>query len=231
MSIVLWILTLCSIFFAIKTSNEPVFELFKATPFETLFKQFNTGNSFIFNLSIGFLVSVIIYLLIVWIPDRRRKSLIKHNIEEQYRDFKENTIYILLEACSEGANSDLVSKLCDQNYFRDYFRESISDSQTGWHAVFNGIAREEYFLKELSVELGILSNEVTFVRNNVNIDDQDVFSFFRRLSHSVYKLKNTSLEDNDLKILTKFLWEIFAGWSMIDGPRDEDIVKVMIAKI
>jgi len=86
-------------------------------------------------------------------------------------------------------------------------------------------------MKDLLVELEILLHEVTFVLSNVNINDEDVFSFFKRLSQSVYKMKNMTLEYNDLKTLTSFLWQTFSGWSFIDGYRDEEIVKVMIDKI
>jgi hypothetical protein len=139
LTIILWTLTIFCIFLALKSSNEPVLEIFKTTPIETSFRQFSTGNSIIFNLSIGFLVSIIFYLLIVWIPDRRRRKIIKHNIGEQYRNFKENTIDLLLDACSEGKNSELISRLCDLKYFRDYFNKFISEDQRRWHAVFNGL--------------------------------------------------------------------------------------------
>ena len=230
LTIVLWTLTIICMVLTLKSSDEPVLGLFINTPIETIFGQFASGNSIIFNVSIGFLVSIIFYILVVWIPDKRRKNIIKHNIEEQYPFFKEDTIHILLSACSVGSyDSNSPSKLSDQNEFRKYFKENISASQNRWHAVFNGL--EGYLLRELLVELEILLNEVTFVLNNVYINDQNVFSFFKRLSYSVYKLKNTTSEYDDLKRLASFLWELFAGWSMIDGYRNEEIVKVMISKI
>ena len=128
-----------------------------------------------------------------------------------------------------GYDSELLEKLTEQSEFREYFNEYISDDQTRWHAVFNGL--DEYLMKKLLVELEILLHEVTFVLSNVYINDENVFSFFKRLSQSVYKMRNMTLEYSDLKSLTSFLWQIFAGWSSIDGYRDEEIVKVMIEKI
>lgn len=230
LTIVLWILTIVCIFLVLKTSDDPVLGIVKITFIETLFSRFATGNSIIFSLSIGFLVSMIFYLLVVWYPDKRKKNIIKHNLEEQYRFFKKDTIHILLSACAVGGyDGNLPSKLSDQNEFRKYFNEPISESQDRWHAVLNGF--NEYLLRELLVELEILLNEITFVLSNVDIDDKNVYSFFKRLSQAVHKMKNSTLEYEDVKQLSRFLWDLFAGWSFIEGYREDDIVKVMIEKI
>lgn len=231
-TILLWVLSIGSVFLALKASKEPVPLMFKDKCTSYLFKPFSTGNSIIFSLSIGLLVSVVFYLLVVWYPEKRKKSTIKRNLEETYRFFKSDTIYILMSACANGGggyDSELLEELTEQSKFRDYFNEYITEHQNRWHAVFNGL--DEYLMKDLLVELEILLHEVTFVLSNVNINDEDVFSFFKRLSQSVYKMKNMTLEYNDLKTLTSFLWQTFSGWSFIDGYRDEEIVKVMIDKI
>lgn len=120
-------------------------------------------------------------------------------------------------------------KLSEQNEFKKFFKEDINGSQNRWDSVLNGL--NERLLKELLVELEILMNEIAFVLNNVNIDDQNVFSFFKRLSQAVYKLKNSTLEYYDTNQLSQFLLELFAGWSWIEGYRDGDIIAEMIKKI
>jgi hypothetical protein len=225
----LWTLSIASILLAVKTSGEPVLEVFKNTWIESWFQKLPTGNQILFNLSVGFLVSAIFYLLVVWFPDRRRKNLIKKNLGEQYQSFKEDTIQILLSACQTSYKGGLPGNLTDQNEFRKYFKEPVSDSQNRWHVVLNGL--NDRLLKDLLVEFEILLNEVTYVLNNVNIEDPNVFSFFKRLSQAVYKMKNTTLEYDDVKQLSGFLWELFAGWSFIDGYREADIVGVMIENI
>lgn len=229
LTVTLWVLSVASILLALVTSNDPVPEVFKNTWVEDWFEKLPTGNAILFDLSIGFLVSVLFYLLVVWFPDRRKKNLIKNNLAEHYRSFKEDTIGILLAACQGSYQADLPEKLSEQSEFRKYFKEPVSDSQERWHAVLNGL--NDRLLKDLLVELEILLNEVAYVLNNVNIENPDVFSFFKRLSQAVYKLKNTTLEYDDVKTLSRFLWEVFAGWNFVDGYREEDIVGVMIGKI
>ena len=218
-----------SILVAVKTSGEPVLEVFKNTWIESWFQKLPTGNAILFNLSVGFLVSAIFYLLVVWFPDRRRKNLIKKNLGEQYQSFKEDTMQILLSACQTSYKAGLPKNLTDQNEFRKYFKEPVSDSQNRWHVVLNGL--NDRLLKDLLVEFEILLNEVTYVLNNVKIEDPNVFSFFKRLSQAVYKMKNTTLDYDDVKQLSGFLWDLFAGWSFIDGYREDDIVGFMIENI
>jgi hypothetical protein len=226
---VLWILSTASIFLALKTSDEPVVDILKNTRIESLFQKLPIGNTIVFDLSVGFLVTVIFYLLVVWFPDRRRKNLIKKNMKEQYRSFKEDTIVILLSACQGSYKSGLPKNLAKQVEFRKFVKEAVSESQERWHVVLNGL--NDRLLKDLLVELEILMNEVSYILNNVNVEDPNVFSFFKRLSQEVYKLKNTTMEYDDVKQLSHFLWELFSGWSFIDGYREDDIVSVMIEKI
>ncbi len=136
---------------------------------------------------------------------------------------------ILLSACQGSYKSGLPKNLAKQVEFRKFVKEAVSESQERWHVVLNGL--NDRLLKDLLVELEILMNEVSYILNNVNVEDPNVFSFFKRLSQEVYKLKNTTMEYDDVKQLSHFLWELFSGWSFIDGYREDDIVSVMIEKI
>jgi hypothetical protein len=81
--VILWIFFLASSFFALKSSDDPFF--FRNTWVEYLLQQFSTGNSIIFNLSIGIIVSCIFYVLIVWLPKRSKALQIKRG-SGQFRD-------------------------------------------------------------------------------------------------------------------------------------------------
>lgn len=161
LAVALWILSIGSIFLALKTSSEPVPIVFTNTWIETLFQKLPVGNTIVFDLSVGFLVSVIFYLLVVWFPDRRKKRLIKKNIEEQYRFFKEDTISILLFACQPSIQPGLPKKLSEQSEFRKFFNEAVNDTQKKWDVVLSRLSAS--LLKELLVELEILRDEVSFV--------------------------------------------------------------------
>ncbi len=220
--LILWVLSIASIILVLKTSDEPMLSIFRDTWADLFFQQFDIGNLIIFNLSIGFLVSVIFYLLVVWFPNRQRRNLIKRNFEEQYKMFKRDTIKIFLSILELTYDHDLPSKLSDVEEFRDYFKNK-------WGGVLNGL--DEYELKHLLVTLEIFRNEVAYVLNNVNINDPEVFALLKRLSQAVYSLKNSSFKDDEIKEFDHFVWQLFGGFSIAEGCKDHDIVKIMIKKI
>jgi hypothetical protein len=218
-----------SIFFVLKTSPEPVLNIFQGTSIESLFQQYSFGNTIIYGIFNGVLVSIIFYIFVIWLPDKHKKTLIKRTFTEQYQYFKEDTISILLQACETTYYSDMSEKLTDQLAFREYFTEPVNESQSRWDAVLNGL--DERLMKDILVELEILMHEIRYVLDNVNIEDQEVFAFFKRLSQAVYKMKNFAMEYEDIKRLSQFLWGVLAGYSFADGYRENDIIGDMIRDI
>jgi hypothetical protein len=94
------------------------------------------------------------HLLVVWIPERRRRRIIRNNITAEYRLFKESVIPIFLRACQAGGGDcDIrkTSQLTEQDTFRKYFKERISEYKDRWQAVASGL--DEKLLRDLLVEL------------------------------------------------------------------------------
>ncbi len=226
---IIWLLLLASLFFLVKSSDDPLPLILHDTVFESLLQRFSTGNAVIFNISVGIIVSLFFYFLIVWIPETSRKKILIHNFLELYDYFKEDTICILLDASGEQYCNGLTTELKSFSKFRKYFQEAVSESKTRWHIVFDGLTEKN--LQEILSELDILLSEVSFILNSSYIDDKDVFLFLKRLSMNVHKLRRSSLNDTDLKSLSDFIWELFAGWSLITGAHRHDIIKHMISKI
>ncbi|BAX81469.1 hypothetical protein [Labilibaculum antarcticum] len=73
-SIVLWILTIISVFLIFKSSDDPLLPLFEGGIFESIFYQFSYGNIIIQTITLGFLVSLIFYLIVVYIPAKRKEK-------------------------------------------------------------------------------------------------------------------------------------------------------------
>ena len=172
---------------------------------------------------------MIFYLLVVWYPDKRQKNHIKGNLIDQWECFKERSIEIFLLSLNGEADWELCEKLKDQNEFRNYFKELDCKSQEKWAALWNPL--EPQLFNDLLVSTELLLNEVQYVRNNVNIEDKDVYLFVQNLSEIVYQMRHTNPEDDDLKYLERFFWQLLAGWSPMEGYRKIDIVAVMIKNI
>jgi len=85
-NIILSVLSVISIFFMFKASSDPILSIFHYEI--SMLNQFPTGNNIIFNLSIGILVSIVFYILIVKYPEYKKKEIIKNNMRKQYELFR-----------------------------------------------------------------------------------------------------------------------------------------------
>lgn len=187
--------------------------------------------NFIYAISISTIAAYIFYIFNIFLPEKKRKTIIKQNFEEQYLFFKEECIYIFLSALGQSSNKEIWEKLCDLEEFKNYFKKNFINSQDRWHKVWQEL--DGRLLEDLLIQLSILRDEVAFILNNTEINEKNVLSFFRLLSQRVYnfKARGINMEYEDKKSLLRFLWELFTGWSFADGYRKEDIVKLMIKEI
>jgi len=225
----------------LKSSSEPVIFFLKDTVVENSLKQWETGNSIIFNISIGYIVSFLFWVMNVALPGSRKRKLLKNNLKKQYKYFKHDVIRILMNAYETYRRDyddslqiyfdkpELVDKLCHHEEFKRFFS---ADGNKNWYAVLNGLQYEKSHLSDLYIEFGILADDISYVLNNVNIDDDEVVSFFKNFSSHTYRLKNASVySDDQAKYLGNFLWEILAQWSFIHGHRKKDQIFEMINQI
>ena len=191
-----------------------------------------TANPIIFNISINFVASVVLWLLVAWLPERRRRRILSANLRNHYVLFREEIAHILLRAAAQGSHAidiELPKKLSDPAAFREYF--SVKQNQN-WYDALNGLQSHPEVLQDLLLEIDLFANEVASVVAKVEFDDSEPLAFFKRLTHHVKRLNNASVYSYDqVKYLGNFVWEVMALWSIIDGQRKEDIVDTMISRI
>jgi hypothetical protein len=210
-------------------SDEPIIPLLRGTVAEELAVRLHTGNEIIFGMSVSFLTGVFVWFLVAWIPEQRKRAVLRTNLSRRYQQFKEDVIQILLWVSIGTHEYDLPRELSDFEAFQKFFKEN---SNQKWYAALNGLQENPDKLSDLLVELEIMANEVAYVLNNLDVADDEVHSFFKRLTEHIYKLRSSSLYTYDqVKYLGNFLWEILAQWSFIDGQRENDVVKDMIERI
>jgi len=194
-----------------------------------LFSPFSNGNEIVFNLSVGVIAGLFVYVLVVWLPEHFKRSRVRRSLALQYDSFKEECISIFFSALQESYDLDLAQQLKDRVFFKQHFKEWVSPDQERWHAVLNGL--DESLVKKLVVELEILMAEVHYALTVIDIDNQDALAFLKRLSQILYRYRNWSAEYNDVKQLSGFMWSVHTGWSVIDGYTNKDIIAEMIEAI
>ncbi len=188
------------------------------------------GNfiDFIYAIAISVIAAGVFYLFQVYIPARRKRKILKANFEKQYTDFKKDCISMFLSALGSSFNEDLLKKLLNTHYFHSYFKSHLTKDQEKWDGVLNSI--DDDFLKELLLQFDILSSEIMFMLNNYDFDEE-VFIFLKRFRKIMHLLKNTKVEHEEIKRISRFLWSLFAGWSYASGVHEDDIFKEMMKRI
>ena len=193
---------------------------------------------FFYGIALSTIAASIFYLFQVVIPDRKRKRIIKNNFKQHYTQFKESSIFIFLSALGRGADFTLVKKLLILEEFKHYFKEEINDDgddgDDRWHSVINGM--NEKLLKDLIIELEVIYQEIEFFLNNTYIEDEEIFAFFKRFKSLIHPLKSITPSEyysskyDEMKHLSQFLWELFAGWSWVKNYRTNDLFEEMLNK-
>lgn len=186
-------------------------------------------NTIVFNLSVGYLSSTIFWILVVYLPDRSRRSLLRDALATRYKEFKSEIVQTFIWAAGESHDIKFVEDLANNHVkFKEYF----GSNNDRWYAVLNGIQGSQLRMQELHLAMKMLSDEVAYVLNNVPIDDPSVHRVFKLLNENISRLSESATDlHSQVKYVGNFLWGILARWSMIEGHLEDDIVERMIARI
>lgn len=227
--VILGLLLVLAVFGTFSGSNEPVMGMLEGTWLADIAYRLHFGNTILFNLSVGLLVSVFFWWLFVGIPQAQKRKMLRANLQRYYGYFKEEVVHILLSASGEAYDSNLPEQLLDHEKFKAYFK---TEGSRHWYAALNGLQHQQGQINDLLVEMELLGQEISYVLNNIDIENENAHAFFKRLITHLYKLKNCTIYTGDhVKYLGNFIWEILAWWSFIDGQRKSDIVQDMIDSI
>lgn len=188
------------------------------------------------NLLTGGVISFLFYFLVVVIPESRKKSIIKSNLRRLYRDIKRDILWQVIFASIKGGRRDLttsvdeVDKLMEIENFKAAFSQG-READEGFYAFENQMNDETTEFREIVLNLQMLSKQIEFVLHNYAIDDQKAFDFFKRLELLLLKLQSSGAGYDESKPLCRFIWEMFTGFSWVEGYRGYDPIEKVIEGI
>lgn len=90
--LVLTSLTPVSLIGMVATSGEPVLKPLRGTQIEPILLAMGWSNTIVFNLCVGYLVSLFFWFLVVFSPEKQRRSLLKRHLRGRYQAFKEEVV-------------------------------------------------------------------------------------------------------------------------------------------
>ena len=223
------LLAVIAVFLLFVSSGEPLVPLLRDSKLAPILYILSWPNTIVFNLSVGYLSSMIFWILVVYLPDKSRRSLLRETLATRYKEFKHEIVQTFIWASGENQGVQFVEDLANDHIkFKEYF----GSSKDRWYAVLNGIQGSELRMHELQLAMKMFSDEVAYVLNNVPIDDPSVHRVFKRLNESIFRLRESEADLYDrVKYAGNFLWGILARWNMIDGQVEDDIVEKMITRI
>ncbi len=182
---------------------------------------------------VGGLISFLFYYLVVSIPEGKRRKVIKDNLKKQYKIIKKDILLQIIFASHEGGRTDLetdeetLEKLLTTEGFKKAFSGG-SEGDEGFYAFENYIGQDVLEYREIIFNLKILAKQIDFALHNYAVSDANVFAFFKRLETFLLRLEAIGPGYDQEKPLSSLIWEIFAGWSLIEGYRGYDIIEKMI---
>jgi hypothetical protein len=188
------------------------------------------------NLLTGGLVSFLFYYLVIYLPEARKKSIIKKNLQKFYKNLKIDMLWAIVQASIKGGRHDLtpcsefVESLTSPSAFKKAF-ESGSEGDEGFYAFENQMSNETPEFCQIVRSLTMLLKQIEFVLHNYSIDDPVVFDFFKRLELLLMSLQANGAGYDESKPLCLFIWEVYAGWSRIEGDIGQDPIQRMISDL
>lgn len=211
------------------TSGENVVPALRGTFIEAPLVALGYPNTILFNICIGYLVSLFFWILVVYLPERKRRSILRSNLNRRYQRFKEEIIQSLLWASIGMHDSRKPRELSDYLKFKEFFSQNNSEH---WYAALNGIQSSEDRMREITLAMQMLADEVNYVLNNLSIDDEAAHTLLKNLNENVYRLQHSGADLYDqVKHVGGFLWIILARWRMLEGQLEEDVVQNVIDRL
>ncbi|MBO6765612.1 hypothetical protein [Maricaulis sp.] len=186
-------------------------------------------NSLVHTLSAGSAVSVLFYWVLVQLPHHQKRERLKRIFAKQYRSFKLECIDIFLVLSASPQDNDTAKRLLDLGEFRAFFKQTNSNEKERWDCFLNGL--NGYYLDALARKMEHLRDEFRIFLLAVESDDEELLELLKRFTQYTHYNVTRSEDYDEIKSLSGYFWQLFAGWSVIDGYSDDDAVLKAIQRI
>ncbi|MFH1375973.1 MAG: hypothetical protein ABIH35_04890 [Patescibacteria group bacterium] len=172
--------------------------------------------NFIFAVAVAIIAAFIFYIFQIYLPQRKKRKMLKGNLEQDYFHFKRSALLIFFDAMKQPLDTwtKLSEELLDLGKCRAFFEKRDEDGkQSNWDRVFDGLHGQ--LLKDLLKMMGVLMDEVSYILNNLEIKDKDAFLYFKALAGTTYDLRDVydgaGFHDSKKRFLKIYLRGLLLG--------------------
>lgn len=171
----------------------------------------------------SYTVTVVFYILVVWLPLQRKRVRVKRSVISHYKEFKIEVLGLIMHAAGKTWSMDELEALQIPKNFSEYFSQDETGSGMRWYEVLNGL--DDYYVSQIAMRLEILRSELHYVLSSIDIDDQEVFDFMKRLDQIAFRMSRLKSDYDDQKSWGRFLWLLYSDFDPIIGhvPQDRNL--------
>lgn len=175
-------------------------------------------------------VSFIFYYVVNERIERRRRELVRNGALRAYRDAKRHIVIAVLHASQKGGRTDIhadtetIDGALTLEGFRALFSEG-READEGFYAFQNQMSDQTPEYDEIIFNLRAIGRAFDRMIDNTAIDDPNAYDRFVRLDALVRRIEHNGAGYDESKALCSLVWQIFAGWSTIDGWLDHDPIE------
>lgn len=165
--------------------------------------------------------------------DRRRRELVRQGALRAYRDAKHNIVVAIIHASQKGgrkdlhADTDTIPLALTPAGFRALIGNG-RNADEGFYAFENQMSERTPEFDEIIFNLRSMGRAFDRLVDAGVINDEDTYNRFVRLNGLVRRIEHTGPGYDESKGMCQFIWQIFAGWSPIDGYLPYDPIERVI---
>jgi len=185
------------------------------------------------DLSLGIVSASIFYFITVYIPAQQKRKLIKRHLTVSYHNMKHNILQNIIWAAGIDGNYSILASYGDIEQMLDYaeFRKRFENNDN-WGSFLSGLDKRSDILKDILTEFEKFSEELSFVLLLYQCNDKQ-YRAIRNWQNAIVDMKNADYETfaDNIKPLSRALWEMYTAWSFIGGQHDSDAVQSFINRL
>jgi hypothetical protein len=154
--------------------------------------------------------------------ERRRLLLVRQGALRAYRDAKHNIAIAIIHASNKGGRHDLaadldtIDKVLTTAGFKELF-ENGREADEGFYAFQNQMSDRTPEFDEILFNLKSMARAFERLVDAGGFDDDKSYDLFVRLDSVIRRIEHNGAGYDESKLLCRFIWEVFAGWHLIDG--------------
>lgn len=184
------------------------------------------------NIITGFIVSFVFYYLLVYLPGRRKNSVVRRFLLDSYIDTKEWILFQVVCASIKGGREDLDTSMIKELMDREKFRNAFSNGSLateGFYAFQNQMMDRTAEFDEIIISLRIIKSHLEHA--SLYIDDPGSFVQMRSISMTLTRLEATQPGYDSSEQLCEFIYRMFTGFNYTEEYRGRDPIEKILASL